>query len=420
MGLADRIKAGWNAFRWYDRGTRWKDTEGGIGSSRPLHKGMTRSYKTSDLSRMVFNRMATDVMMVDIQHVKMDAMGQTREIMKSGLQECLSVEANIDQSNRQFIHDLVYSMLDEGVVAVVPVDTTLNPNETGGYEINTLRVGKITQWFRHEVEVELYNEDSGRDERLRLNKSTIAIIENPFYEITNDTNSSLQRLIRKMALIDGKDEMIASGKLNMILQLPYTIKGETRRKEAEERVKQLETQMSSNAYGIAYADATEKITQLTRPVDNDLLDQIKYLRDEFFNQMGMTPGVFDGTANEAEMRNYYNRSIDPILQAIIAEFRRKFLTKTARSQGQDLTFYRDPFKLVPIDQVADIADKFTRNAILTSNEIRKIVGYGPSDQPIANELANKNIADKNQGEPGSVTSPDGGQNGDNTTTEVQT
>lgn len=413
MGLLDRIKSGWNAFRWGEKDyTRYADL--GPGSSRPNHKSTSRTYRQSDLSRMVFNRIATDVMMVDFQHVKMDSDDQPQSKMKSGLQNCLSVEANVDQSNRTFMHDLVYSMLDEGVIAVVPVDTTLNPEKTGGYEIDTMRVGKITKWFPQDVEVELYNEDLGRDERIICKKRNVAIVENPFYEIVNDQNSSLQRLIKKMALIDAKDELIAAGKMNMILHLPYTVKTQVKKDEARARIQSLEEQLESNKYGIAYADATEKITQLNRPIDNDLLDQIRYLRDEFFNQMGMTPGVFDGTANEAEMRNYYNRSVDPIIQAIIAEFRRKFLTKTARSQGQDITFYRDPFKLVPIDQVAEIADKFTRNAILSSNEVRKIVGYGPSPQPIANELSNKNIADTNQIPLGSVTSPDASQNGDNT------
>lgn len=415
MGILDRIKHGWNAFRWYEENYTQAESYTGPGSSRPQHKNPTRTYNQSDLSKMIFNRIATDTMMVDIQHVKVNPDGQTREIVKdSGLQNILSCEANIDQSNRQFMHDLVYSLLDEGVIAVVPVDTTLDPNETGGYSINSMRVGRITAWFPDKVRIDLYNEKSGRQEPVTMLKSTVAIIENPFYEIVNDTNSSLQRLIRKMALIDSKDELVASGKLNLLLQLPYTIKNETKQNQAAGRIKALEGQLADNKYGIGYIDGTEKVIQLNRSIDNDLLDQIKYLRDEFFNQLGLTPGVFSGTATEAEMRNYYNRSIDPILTAIIAEFRRKFLTKTARTQGYDLAFYRDPFKLVPIDQVAEIADKFTRNAILTSNEIRKIVGYGPSDQPIASVLSNKNIADANQEPIGSVTSPENIQNGDNT------
>jgi len=336
--------------------------------------------------------------MVSLNHVKIAKDGASQEVVKSGLERCLTVEANVDQNARDFIHDLVYSMLDEGVVAVVPTETKLNPTKTGGYDITSLRVGRIVQWFPKHVRVKVYNENRGMDEEITMEKKLVAIIENPFYAVVNDDNATLKRLIRKLELLDRKDEDIAGGKFNMLIQLPYVIKGSLKKAQAEERIQQLEEQLTNSKYGVAYTDGTEKIVQLNRPIDNDLADQTKYLQEQFYNQIGATENIFNGTAGEVETRAYYNRTIDPIIATIISEMRRKWLTDTARTQGQDIVAHRDPFTLVPVEQLATIADTFTRNAILTSNEVRKIIGFGPSEDPIANELSNKNIAGVNQPE----------------------
>lgn len=400
MGIRDRLSHAWNAFRFGDDpyGTRY-NTSLGMGSSRPNHSA-TRRWSSSSLSKTIFNRIATDCSMVDISHVKVGKDGTTQSVMNSKLQRIFDTEANIDQNSRDFIHEVVYSMLDEGVVALVPTDTTSNPERTDGFDVESVRVGRITQWFPKHVRVDLYNEATGVHEEVTLEKRFVVIVNNPFFEVVNDENSTLKRLIRKLELLDRRDEEISSGKFNMIIQLPYTIRNKLKKDQAQERLQELESQLGDSKYGVAYTDGTEKIVQLNRPIDNDLADQIKYLQDQFYNQLGMTANIFNGTASESEMRNYYNRAIDPIITVLIAEIRRKWLSKTARSQGQDLVFHRDPFKLVPVEQLAKIADTFTRNAILTSNEVRKIVGFGPSTEPIANQLSNKNIADANQLPPG--------------------
>lgn len=399
MGLRDRLSHAWNALR--DKET----TEGyaypeasslDIGTTTPGFNVFRRRFSRSEFANTIFNRIALDSSMIDIQHVRIDKSNENQTMIDSGLQNCLSVEANIDQSGREFIHDIVYSMFDEGVVAVVPVDTTFSPIKTGSYDIKTMRVGRITQWYPKHVRVELYNEDTGNKQEIKVPKKMIAIIENPLYAITNSQNSTLQRLLRKLSLLDAADEIASSGKLNMVVQLPYAVKTEKMKKQAEARIENLEAQLNSNKYGVAYIDATEKLTQLNREISSNLFDEVKYLTAEFYNQMGLTEHVFNGTASEAEMRNYYSRAIDPIIDRIVTEFKRKFLTNTARAQGQTLVSYRDPFKLVPVDQVAEIADKFSRNAILTANEVRKIVGFRPSNDPAADLLRNPNIADVNQ------------------------
>lgn len=339
----------------------------------------------------LYNRIALDVAQVTIQHVRVDENNRYKETIKSGLNECLTLNANIDQTGRAFIHDLVLSMFDEGCVAVVPVDTTENPYHTNSYDILTMRVGKIVEWFPTRVKVKLYNENTGKNEDIILDKEKIAIVENPLYSVMNEPNSTLRRLIRKINLLDAIDEQSSAGKLDLIIQLPYTIRTPKRRKEAEERRADIERQLAGSKYGIAYADATERITQLNRPVENNLMNQIEYLTSMLYSQLGLSEEIFNGTANEQAMLNYYNTTIEPILSAITDEFKRKFLTKTARTQNQSIMFFRDPFKLVPINNIAEIADKFTRNEILTSNEIRGIIGFKPAEDPKADELVNSNI-----------------------------
>ena len=408
MKLRDRIQHAWNAFNSKSGNNALGDY--GSGSSSPGHK-IYRRYSSSSLSAAIFNRIAMDVSMTAIHHVKIDDKTDDRTPVKSGLQNCLSVEANIDQTGIQFMQDIVYSMFDEGCVAVVPTDTTISPNLTGGYDINSMRVGKITQWFPKHVTVRLYNEETGMEEDLTLAKSTVAIIENPLYATVNGPNSTLTRLLNKMAMIDDLDEIVSSGKLDLIIQLPYAVKTDIQKANAEERIKKVEEQLAKNKRGIVYVDQTEKFTQLTRPINNKMIEDIQFLSQQFYNQLGLTENVFNGTASEAEMRGYYTRTIDPIINNIIAEFERKFLTKTARSQGQCLEIYRDPFTLVPIEQIAQIADTFKRNAILTSNEIRGVVGFKPHNSPEADVLVNPNIAESNQQpkqpkQPGSLTPPD--------------
>jgi hypothetical protein len=332
-----------------------------------------------------------DVAAIEIKHVRLDEEKRYLEDIDSDLNNCLSLEANIDQTARAFEQDVVMSMLDEGCVAIVPVDTTLNPLKTGAYDIQTMRTGKIIQWFPEHVKVNIYNDKTGRREDILLPKKVVAIVENPLYAVINERNSTMQRLVRKMALLDFTDERTASGKLDLIVQLPYIIKSEGRRLQAETRRKDIENQLAGSKYGIAYTDGTEKITQLNRPVENNLMSQIEYLTSMLYSQLGLTAEILNGTANDATMLNYYNRTIEPIISAITDEMNRKFLTKTARSQNQAIKFFRDPFKLVPVANLADIADKFTRNEIMTSNEFRQIVGMKPSDDPNADELRNKNL-----------------------------
>lgn len=406
MKLNERLRHAWNAFtaKPIDEKEVW---EYGAGSSSPSHRTIRR-YNSSSFSASIFNRIAMDVAMTSIEHVKINEENGDRTPVKSGLHDCLNVEANIDQSGVQFIQDIVYSMFDEGVVAVVPVDTTVSPKVTGSYEINTMRVGKVVQWYPKYVRVKLYNDTSGRDEEITLPKASVAIIENPLYAVVNGPNATLTRLLAKLALMDDVDELVASGKLDLIIALPYAVRNDLQKAQAEERMNNIETQLSKNRKGVAYVDSAEKVIQLNRPVNDRLLDDVKLLSQQFYNQLGLTESVFNGTASESEMRGYYTRTIDPIVKVLIAEFNRKFLTKTARAQGQTLSSYRDPFTLVPIEQIAQIADTFKRNAILTSNEIRGVVHFKPHNSPEADVLTNPNIADANQ-EPkgtGSLASPD--------------
>ena len=396
MSFGSRLKHAWNAFTGTDY-TTYQDVGPGY-SSRPdrirLTKGNERSIITS-----VYNRIALDVAALNVQHIRLDENGRFLSVIQDGLNTCLTVEANIDQTARAFIQDIVVSMLDEGCVAIVPVDTTYDPSVTGSYDIQTMRVGKILDWYPQHVRVRLYNERTGAKENILVPKSTVAIVENPLYAVVNEPNSTMQRLIRKLNLLDVIDEQSGSGKLDLIIQLPYVIKTEARRQQAENRRKDIEAQLSGTKYGIAYADGTERITQLNRSVNNNLMSQIEYLTSMLYSQLGITQSILDGTADEKTMLNYNNRTIEPIISAIVDEMKRKFLTKTARSQSQSISFFRDPFKLVPVNDIAEIADKFTRNEIMTSNEIRQVIGMKPSDDPRADELRNKNLSVPSESEP---------------------
>jgi hypothetical protein len=340
----------------------------------------------------MITRVAMDVAAIDIKHVRLDDNERYSETIKSGLNECLSIEANLDQTGRALKQDIVMSMFDEGCVAIVPVDTTIDPRKSNSYDILSMRVGKIVEWYPEHVKVKLYNEKTGEKEDVVVPKKTVAIVENPLYSIVNEKNSTLQRLIRKLNLLDAVDEQSGSGKLDLIIQLPYTIKSDTKREQAEKRRADIENQLTGSKYGIAYADATERITQLNRPIENNLMKQIEYLTNLLYSQLGITQAIMDGTADEKTMLNYYNRTVEPIVSAIVDEMKRKFLTKTARSQRQTILAFRDPFKLVPVNDIAEIADKFTRNEIMTSNEIRQVIGLKPSDDPKADQLINSNIS----------------------------
>ena len=390
MKLLDSLKHAFNVFA-YDTTARTPPIEGagyGYNPSRyRLHHGNEKS-----IINAICNRMAIDAASIDINHVDLDDDRRFKDIRNSKLNQCLTVEANIDQSGRAFIQDVVLSMLDEGVVAVVPVDTDLNPDVTGGYDILSLRTGRITQWYPKSVKIELYDDRDGNRKEVTVNKSNVAIIENPLYSVMNEHNSTMQRLIRKLALMDGIDEEVGSGNLNILVQLPYAVKTELQKQTALDRITLLEDQLKGNRLGIGYVDSTEKITQLNRPLENQFLKQIEYLTNQLFAQLGITQGVLDGTADDKTMNNYYTRTIEPIVTAIVDEFHRKFLTKTARSQGQAIMYFRDPFKLIPISEVPEFADKFTRNEILSSNEFRQIVGRKPSKDPAADELRNKNLS----------------------------
>ena len=390
MGIGDRLQHAWNAFFYNDNTYVNPQNLGGFSTFRPdrvhFSRGVEKSIVTS-----VYNRIALDATSIAIKHVRLDDNGRFLEEMDSGLQNCLNVEANIDQTGRAFLQDVVMSMLDEGCVAIVPVDTTIDPAKSGSYEINTLRTGKILEWYPAHVRVRVYNDQKGIHEEVTLPKSMVGIIENPLYAVINEPNSTMQRLIRKLSLLDVVDEQTSSGKLDLIIQLPYVIKTDARKKQADERRKDIEMQLAGSKYGIAYTDGTEKITQLNRPAENNLMKQVEYLTGMLYSQLGLTQSIMDGSANDKTMLNYYNRTIEPILAAIVDELKRKFLTKTARTQKQTIMYFRDPFKLVPVNDIAEIADKFTRNEIMTSNEIRQIVGMKPSDDPSADELRNKNL-----------------------------
>ena len=389
MGITDRLQHAWNAFVNNENRSRYYD-RGHISSYKPDRVRFTRGNERSIVTS-VYNRLALDASSMSIKHVRLDENGRFTEEIDSGLQNCLNIEANIDQTGRAFLQDVVMSMLDEGCVAIVPVDTTINPMLSGSYEINTMRTAKILEWYPAHVRVRLYNDRKGIHEELILPKANVAIIENPLYAVINEPNSTMQRLIRKLNLLDVVDEQTSSGKLDLIIQLPYVIKSDARRKQAEERRKDIEMQLSGSKYGIAYTDGTERITQLNRPAENNLMNQVQYLTDMLYSQLGLTQSILDGSADDKTMLNYYNRTIEPILAAIVDEIKRKFLTKTARAQKQTIMYFRDPFKLVPVNDIAEIADKFTRNEIMTSNEIRQIVGMKPSKDPEADELRNKNL-----------------------------
>jgi len=391
MALMDRLKHAWNTFKNKD------PTQGNwnIGPSygyRPDRMRYTRGNERSIVTA-VYNRIAMDVAAVNLKHIRLDENDRYKETIDSGLNNCLSVEANLDQTGRAFIQDLVASMLDEGCVAAVPTDADDEPEDSGNFKVYTLRTGKILEWYPRHVKVEVYNEQEGQRQQIIIPKSTVPLIENPMYSVMNEPNSIYQRLVRKLTLLDVVDEQTSSGKLDLIIQLPYIIKTEARREQAEKRRRDIEKQLSEGKYGIAYTDGTERITQLNRPVENNLMKQIEYLTSMFFSQLGITQSILDGTADEKTMLNYYNRTIEPILSAIADEMKRKFLTPTARSQKQTIAYFRDPFKLVPVNDIAEIADKFTRNEIMTSNEIRQVIGMKPSSDPNADVLRNKNLSD---------------------------
>lgn len=394
MALIERLKHGWNAFLNKDPTEIYLpySTVGAGYSSRPDRVRFTRGNERS-IVNSIFNRIAVDAASNMIEHVRVDENDRFQEIIDSGIQNCLNVEANMDQTGRAFIEDVVMSMEDEGCVAIVPVDTDKDPNDTTSFDVLSMRTGKIVSWYPSYVKVEVYNEQIGRKCEILLPKNFVCIIENPFYSIMNEPNSTLKRLVRKLNLLDVIDEQSGSGKLDLIIQLPYVIKTEARRKEAEKRRKEIENQLRDTKYGIAYTDGTEHITQLNRPAENNLLKQIEYLTTLLYSQLGITEEILNGTATEEAMLNYYNRVIEPILSAITNEMYRKFLTKTARTQGQRIKYFRDPFRLVPVNQIAEIADKFTRNEIMTSNEIRQVIGMKPSDDPKADELRNSNLSE---------------------------
>ena len=389
--LGGRIKNAWNAF--LSRDPMRTDRFPNVGISHSLRPERVRLHRDSERSTVssVYNKIAIDVSSVSIQHVRLDQNGRYTESLKTGLNECLTLSANVDQTGRALIQDAMLSLFDEGHVAIVPVDTTVDPTTTSGYDINSMRVGQILEWYPLHVRVRLYNERVGRKEDILLPKKNVAIIENPLYAVMNEPNSTLKRLIHKLNLLDAIDTQSGSGKLDLIIQLPYVIKTQARKEQAETRRKDIEMQLAGSKYGIAYTDGTEKVTQLNRPVENNLMNQITYLTSTLYSQLGLTESVFDGTADEKTMLNYHNRTIAPLLDSITDELKRKFLTKTARSQHQSIESFKEPFKLVPVSDLADIADKFTRNEILSSNEVRSIIGYKPAKDPSADELRNKNL-----------------------------
>lgn len=390
INIGSRVKRAWNAFLNRDPPSDRNYSYYGGYSYRPFYDRKGRAIDKTIITA-ILSRIAVDASSITIQHVKLDENGRYDETINSDLNACFNLSANIDQTGRAFIQDIVLSMLEEGVVAVVPVDTDLNPMTTDSYKIYSMRVGTIMEWFPNHVRVRLYNDRTGEKEEITLPKRMVAIVTNPFYAVMNEPNGTMQRLIRKLNLLDAVDEQSSSGKLDLIIQLPYVVKNDLRRQQAEERRKQIEDQLTGSKYGIAYTDGTERITQLNRSLDNNLLAQVEYLTNMAYSQLTITQEIMNGTADETAMTNYYSRTIEPIVSAIVDEFKRKFLTKTARSQNQSIVFFRDPFKLVPIGTVADMADKFTRNEIMSSNEFRQVIGLKPSKDPAADELRNKNL-----------------------------
>ena len=394
LNFGSRLKHAFNAFMNRDPTYNHRNTGYGY-SYRPDRPVFTRGNERSIVTS-VYNRIALDTAAINIQHCRLDEDGRFSSIIDSNLNNCLNLEANIDQTGRSFIQDIVMSMLDEGCVAIIPVDTTLNPETTGSFDILSMRTGKILEWYPEHIRVKVYNDRTGKKEEIKVSKKSVGIIENPLYAVMNEPNSTMQRLIRKLNLLDSIDEQSGAGKLDLIIQLPYIIKSDARRQQAEKRRQDIEKQLAGSKYGIAYTDGTERVTQLNRPVENNLMKQIEYLTSMLYSQLGITQSIMDGTADEKTMLNYYSRTIEPIISAIADEMKRKFLTKTARSQYQSIKFFRDPFKLVPVNDIAEIADKFTRNEIMTSNEIRQVIGMKPSDDPKADQLINSNISQPNE------------------------
>lgn len=390
MSVANRLKNAWNIFKNKDPTENYMSL-GPSYSYRPDRMRFSRGNERSIVTA-IYNRIAMDVAAMDVLHVRTDENGRFIGVIDSSLNNCLTLEANIDQTARSFVQDVVQSMLDEGCVAIVPVETDDVPEESGNFKIYTMRTGQIMEWYPEHVRVNVYNQAKGRREEVIMPKSAVAIIENPLFAVVNEPNSTMQRLIRKLNLLDAIDEQASSGKLDLIIQLPYIIKTEARREQAEKRRQDIERQLSDGKYGIAYTDGTERITQLNRPVENNLMAQIEYLTSMLYSQLGITQSILDGSADEKTMLNYYNRTIEPILSSLVGELKRKFLTRTARSQRQTIMYFRDPFKLVPVSEIAEIADKFTRNEIMTSNEIRQKIGMKPSSDPSADELRNKNLS----------------------------
>lgn len=412
MTVATRLKHAWNTFMNRDSYVSRMSIGPSYGyrPDRPLFsRGNERSIITS-----VYNRIALDVSSMTVQHVRLDGSDRFKEVIESGLNNCLTVEANVDQTGRAFMQDIVMSMLDEGCVAIIPVDTNFDPEKTGGIDIETMRTGKILEWFPQHVKVRVYNDQRGEKEDILVPKSTVGIVENPFYAVMNEPNSTMQRLIRKLNLLDAIDEQNSSGKLNLIIQLPYVIKTEARRQQAELRRQDIENQLASSKYGVAYTDGTEHVVQLNRPVENNLMSQIEYLTSMLYSQLGLTQGILDGSADDKTMQNYLTRIVEPILSAIVDEIKRKLLTKTARSQKQSILFFRDPFKLMPVDKIAEMTDKFTRNEVMTSNEIRQKIGMKPSSDPKADELRNSNLSAPAESTPASTPKEDNNQNGEET------
>lgn len=409
MGFGSRLQHAWNAFvNNRDPTSAYRNYYGESYALRPDRPRLTRGNERTIVTS-IFNRIALDVAAVSFKHCRLDENDRYQEVIDSGLNRCLNLEANLDQHGRAFIQDVVMSMLDEGCVAIVPVDTTMDPKVTGSYDILSMRTAKILKWYPKHVQVRVYNDRTGKKEELVLPKSMVSIIENPLYAVINEPNSTMQRLMRTLALMDSVDEQCSSGKLDMIIQLPYVIKTKARQDQAEARRKAIEEQLSDSKFGIAYTDGTERITQLNRPLENNLLKQVEYLTSMLYSQLGLSQSILDGTADEKTMLNYINRTIEPIAAAIVDELKRKFLTKTARSQGQTVAYFRDPFRLVPVNDIAEIADKFTRNEILTSNEIRQLIGMKPFNDPKADELRNSNISQPNEypsTQPGDSVNPD--------------
>ena len=389
MGLKNRLQHAWNAFA--NKDPTYSSGYGGY-LYRPDRPRFSRGNERSIVTA-VLNKISMDCAAINVEHVRLDDNNRFVEVLNTGLNKCLTLEANLDQTGRAFIQDVVMSLMDEGCIVIVPVETTLNPNISGGFDITNMRVGKVLEWYPDKVSIRVYNEKTGQKQDIVMPKNTVSIVENPLYAVMNEPNSTMQRLIRKLNILDAIDEQSGSGKLDLIIQLPYLVRSNQRKQQAEERRKAIEDQLSNSKYGVAYTDGTEHVTQLNRSVENNLMSQIEYLTSMLYSQLGITQSVMDGTADDKTMINYYNRTIEPILSAIVDEMKRKFLTKTARSQKQSIVFFRDPFRLVPVADLAEIADKMTRNEIMSSNEIRQIVGMKPSDDPKADELRNKNLSE---------------------------